>query len=86
MVRVVPTKFHPNWLKIVKICFWGGWGRLNIPPDLLHTNLLLLNINLTSPPSSIQIGPELPKLVMGWFREGWGEINVTLVTLHANIL
>ena len=24
---------------------WGGWGGLNIPPDMLHTNLLLLNLN-----------------------------------------
>ena len=22
---VVPTKFHPNRIKIAKVCFWGGF-------------------------------------------------------------
>ena len=25
VVGVVPTKFHPNQNKIVKVCFWGGF-------------------------------------------------------------
>ena len=25
VVGVVPTKFHPNWIKIVKVCFWSGF-------------------------------------------------------------
>ena len=49
VVGVDPTKFHSNRIKIAQSLFvgWflGGWGRLNIPPDMLHSNLLLLNLN-----------------------------------------
>ena len=57
MVRVVPTKFHPNRIKISKVFFrggfwvggvvsgWVGWGGLNVTQVTLHTNILLLNLN-----------------------------------------
>ena len=52
VVGVDPTKFHSNRIKIAKFCLWGGFwvggvvlGGLNIPPDMLHTNLLILNLN-----------------------------------------
>ena len=25
VVGLVPTKFHPNRIKIAKVCFWGGF-------------------------------------------------------------
>ena len=25
VVGAVPTKFHPNLIKIAKVCFWGGF-------------------------------------------------------------
>ena len=25
VVGVVPTKYHPNQIKIAKVCFWGGF-------------------------------------------------------------
>ena len=25
VVGVDPTKFHSNWIKIAKVCFWGGF-------------------------------------------------------------
>ena len=30
VVGVVPTKFHPNWMKIAKVCFWGGCRVLGV--------------------------------------------------------
>ena len=26
VVGVVPTKFHPNQTRIIKVCYWSGFG------------------------------------------------------------
>ena len=77
----LPTKFHPNRTKIAKVGYlgWLGVGRvvgLNIPPAILQAHLLLLDINETSPPSFIQIGPKLTKFVI------WGDFKVVEVDNH----
>ena len=41
----VSSKLDQNYQSLFLGWFLGGWGGLNIPPDMLHTNLLLLNLN-----------------------------------------
>ena len=58
----------------------GGWGGLNVPQAMPYADILLLAVNLTSPPSFIQIGLKLPKFDI------WGGSGVGRVVLQAHIL
>ena len=90
----LPTKFHPNQNKIAKVCysggFWmGGWGGLNVPLAMPYADILLLIVNLNSPPSFIQIGPKLPKFDIwggSWVGRVVGRLNIPPSILQAHIL
>ena len=43
---------------IPKVGFWGGWGGLNIPLVIPYADIVKLTLNLSSPPSVIQIWPK----------------------------
>ena len=68
-------KFHPNWTKTAKVCYWGafsvgrvgGWDGKNVPPAIQLADILLLTTNYTSPPSFSQIGVSYS----GCFWGGW---------------
>ena len=49
----------------------GGWGGQNVSPAIPYADKLLLNLNYTSPPSFIQIGPKLPKFLTWSGQGGW---------------
>ena len=53
----------------------AGWGGQKVPPAIQFADILLLNINYTSPPSFSQIGLKLPKFLI---PAGFGMVGVGL--------